>query len=417
MIRKGVLTLLMLAGAGSAARAADWPQWLGPARNGTTSETVFAWTTAPKVVWRQEVNKGNSSPVVSNGVAVAHTAVKGKDAEDVRAYDAQTGDPLWSDSYPRAPFRSQLSVSPQTTPAIFDGRLYTYGITGILSCYELKTGKRLWQTNPLETLKTTPPGFGVCSSPVVVDGVVIVLVGGTGAVAAYDAVTGDFKWKSLDEPAGLASPTVLVRKEGGIERTDVVVQTTLRLAGLSPQDGKVRWEHPLVFQPQGVSPTPVALGQTLVCTAPDTGTMVLEFSGDSPAPKSNWWKQDLRSYFSTGAAGRNGTTLVVTNLEMPPRADLRCLDLAKGDELWKKEGLGYYHMGPIVTGDGKLLILDDGGNLLLAEGSREGFKELAKAKICRGAFCNPAVASGRLYVRDDRELICLDLGASVAANP
>jgi outer membrane protein assembly factor BamB len=107
--------------------------------------------------------------------------------------------------------------------------------------------------------------------------------------------------------------------------------------------------------------------------------------------------------------------LIVTNQQTPvPRADLRCFDVAKGDELWRKDGLGYYHFGVIATGDGKILLLNDGGFLLLAEVPREGFKELAKSKVCKGTLCNPAIADGKLYVRDDKELICLQLGGSAA---
>ena len=92
-----------------------------------------------------------------------------------------------------------------------------------------------------------------------------------------------------------------------------------------------------------------------------------------------------------------------------PRADLRCLDPADGTEHWRKEGLGYFHIGVAATGDGKLLLLDDSGNLLLAEAEREGFKELARAKVCRGTFVDPVLSGGCVFVRDDREVVCLQL--------
>ena len=94
-----------------------------------------------------------------------------------------------------------------------------------------------------------------------------------------------------------------------------------------------------------------------------------------------------------------------------PRADLRCLDPATGNELWKKENLGYFHFAVMSVADGKVLILDDGGNLLLAEVTRKGYRELAKSKVCHGTFNCPALANGRLFVRDNAEVICLDLSA------
>ena len=103
--------------------------------------------------------------------------------------------------------------------------------------------------------------------------------------------------------------------------------------------------------------------------------------------------------------------LVVTNvLEPLPRTDVTCFDLAKGNQLWKQEKLGYFHVGLITTGDGKLLALDDAGNLLLAEVTRDGYKQLSKTQICKGTLCNPALANGRVYVRDDKEIVCVQLG-------
>ena len=400
--------------AGGTAFAADWPQWLGPTRNGVTPEVVAPWKDPPSVVWRQSVGNGYSSPIVADGVAVYHAAAAGKDAEDVVALDARTGEPLWTDSYPRSPYRSMFGAGPRTTPTVVGGKLYTYGITGVLSCYDLKSGKRHWQTNPYDAFKGTLPRFGVCSSPVVADGHVIVLVGGSGsAVVAYDAASGDVSWKKFDEPASSASPVVLTRGEGDKRTTEVVVQTTLRTLGLSPADGTVLWEHPLVFQPSGVSPTPLVIGNSLVCTTQDTGTLSLEFTDEqSGKPRSAWWKNDLASYFSTGTVGPKGTVLVVTNQQQPlPRADVRCLDLVKGDELWHRPGLGYFHVGLITTGDGKLLMLDDGGNLILADVTREEFKQLAKAQVSRGTLSSPALSNGCVYVRDDKEIICLQLSA------
>jgi outer membrane protein assembly factor BamB len=192
----------------------------------------------------------------------------------------------------------------------------------------------------------------------------------------------------------------------------------LRIAGLNPETGAIQWEHPLVFQPAGVSPTPLVIGETLVCTTQETGTLALKF------PKAEirnlqplWWKQDLNSYFSTGTLGPENSVLVVTNQQTPlPRADLRCLDLATGNELWLKKGVGYFHAGVLATGDGKLLFLDDTGSLILAEISRKEFKQLSKAGVCRGTLINPAFSGGRFVARDDKELVCVKLEAATAST-
>jgi outer membrane protein assembly factor BamB len=137
--------------------------------------------------------------------------------------------------------------------------------------------------------------------------------------------------------------------------------------------------------------------------------LTLPSTGDGK-PSVAWWKQELSSYFSSGAKGPENLVYVVTNQTMPlPRADLRCLDLNQGSEKWHQTGLGYFHFAILVTADGKLLIFDDSGSVTLAAGTPAGFQELAKAKVSRGALTNPALANGLLYVRDDKELICLDL--------
>jgi outer membrane protein assembly factor BamB len=223
------------------ADAADWPNWLGPARDGTSPQVVVAWKEAPKVLWRQKAGKAFSSPIVADGVVFVHSLADGKEAEDVLAFDAKTGKPRWRESYPRAKYRSQLGAGPRATPCFAEGLLFTYGITGTLSCYDARTGKLRWRTNPYESNKLSLPHFGVCSSPIVAAGRVIALVGGADfAVAAYDAAGGKLAWKALDEPAGSASPTIL-RK--GVDGTDqeIVAQTTLRMVGMEPKEGKVRW--------------------------------------------------------------------------------------------------------------------------------------------------------------------------------
>lgn len=392
------------------AEPADWPQWLGPARNGLSQEAIAPWKSSPKVAWRRKVPKAFSSPIVADGLVFIHASYDDKDTEEVIALDAQTGKPRWRDSYPRAKYRSQLGAGPRATPSFADGKLVTYGITGALTCYEARTGNRLWQVNPYETGKLTLPRFGVCSSPILTHGKAVVLVGGAGfAVAAYDVTNGKLAWKALDEPAGSASPTLLQGKSP--EDEQIVAQTTLRLAGLNPKQGAVRWEQPLVFEPSGVSPTPFVVGDLLLCTTQDSGTLAISLPGKGHAePAVKWRKTDLSGYFSTGTVGPEGTVLIVTNALAPlPRADLRCLDPANGKELWKKENLGYFHFAVMAIADGKVLILDDGGNLVLAQVTRKGYQELAKAKVCHGTFNSPALANGRLFVRDNVEVICLEM--------
>ncbi|MFN0199116.1 MAG: PQQ-binding-like beta-propeller repeat protein [Planctomycetaceae bacterium] len=398
--------------AGGTSFAGDWSQWLGPSRNGVSAEVIAPWTEQPPVIWRHKAGNGYCSPVIADGIVYIHAAVAGKEEENILAIDLITGARVWSESYPRTAYRSELGVGPRATPAVVNGRIFTFGITGELSSHDAKTGERYWQVNPYTELNASLPGFGVCSSPLVVEGSVIVPVGGTGnGILAYSAETGKLLWSGLDEPAAVASPIVRIRETEEGERIEVIVQTTLRLVGLHPKTGEIYWEHPLVFQPSGVSPTPLALGDLLVCSTQDTGTLTVKLPGkEAASPEQKWWNQEWSSYFSTGTIGADGRAYLVTNAVMPlPRADIRCLNAETGEEQWLKKGVGYFHVGLISAGDGKLLLLDDGGTLILAEPTETELKELSRAKVCGGTFMNPTLSEGRVVVRDNKEVICYDL--------
>ncbi|MGL4551894.1 MAG: PQQ-binding-like beta-propeller repeat protein, partial [Gemmataceae bacterium] len=199
------LALLLAA----AACAADWPQWLGPRRDGGTPDPVAAWKDAPRVLWRRPVGNAYSSPVVAAGRAFVHAAVKGEQQESVTAFDAATGQELWSDRYERPAYTSVLGTGPRATPTVAGKRLFTLGINGLLSCYDAATGKRAWRVDLYQELKADLPPFMVCCSPLVVGDRVIVSVGGKGkCVVALAADTGKVLWQALDDPASTSSPVL-----------------------------------------------------------------------------------------------------------------------------------------------------------------------------------------------------------------
>lgn len=402
----GGLCLLMTA----VATAGDWPQWLGPERNGLSGETVVPWTDPPNVAWRRPAGSGFSSPVVADGRVFLHTVVPDSEEEQIVAIDVQTGKEVWQTSYVRAPYNSDLGVGPRATPIVADGRLYTIGITGIVSCHDAATGERRWQSNPYESLGASLPTFGACSSPVVIGDRLIVLVGGAGnGVIAFDTQTGEIAWKALDEPAGTASPVLRHGTTGSAD--EVIVQTTLRLAGVDARTGELHWAHPLVFEPSGVAPTPLLTGDRLLCATQDTGVIMLELprtAGDSP--QQVWWSEGTSTYFSTGAVTHDGRAYVVTNALLPlPRADVALFQADSAQPTWTEQGLGYFHVGLIALADGNLLVLDDAGNLVLHRPAESGLEELSRAKVCSGTFASPALSNGRLIARDNSELVCIEL--------
>jgi outer membrane protein assembly factor BamB len=408
------LTLTLLLAAGIAA-AADWPQWLGPRRDGGTPEKVAAWKEGPKVLWRKAVGNAYSSPVVAAGRVFVHAAVSGKQEEVVTAFDAVSGKELWKDVYERPAYRSVLGTGPRATPTVSGKRLFTIGINGVLSCYDTASGKRAWQVDLYRELKADLPPFMVCCSPLVVGDRVIVSVGGKGkCVVAVSADSGKVLWQALDDPASTSSPVLFAggpRKPGAAP--DVVLMTPLRVVALDPLDGSLRWEHPMVFQPQGTSPTPVNLGDALVASTQAHGAVAVRVAekDEKASTSAAWQAKEARSYFSSGVSSGGLLFLVTNTLEPVPDAALTCLDPKTGKQLWTRPETGYFHAAVVRTGDGKLLILNDAGKLTLLEADAKGAKELASAKVCGGTLIAPALAGGRLYVRDGKELICLELPA------
>src|SRR5947209_10702333 len=193
----------------AAAAAGDWPQWLGPNRDGSSPEKVAPWKEKPTVLWRQPVDEGHSSPVVAVGRVFLHTGVPDKNQEIVTAYDARTGKQLWRQTYERVPFLSPFGNGPRATPAVSDGKVYAFGITGVLTCFDAAEGKPLWQVDTLKKFGAKNLLFGMSCSPLVEGGRVLVAVGAKGAsVVAFDKDNGEVAWKSLDDKASYSSPIV-----------------------------------------------------------------------------------------------------------------------------------------------------------------------------------------------------------------
>jgi outer membrane protein assembly factor BamB len=408
------LVLLSLLLTVPAARAADWPQWLGPRRDGTTAEKVAAWKEPPAKLWSQPAGEGYSVPVAAAGRVFVHARVAGKEMEELAAFDARTGKELWRSAYTRAPYFSLINTGPQATPCVVQGKVFTYGITGVLTCFDAATGKQLWQQDVFKKLDVKLPRFGVTCSPLVVGDRVLVSVGGKGnAVVAFDTDKGEVAWKALDGPVSTASPIVFLNraKKGG--SLEAVFVNGRSLVALNPFDGAISWEYPLTDQPLGTTPSPVAAGDVLLVSSNKTGGfgVRLAVEGETLKPSSAWKNGDLTGYFATPVAvGKEHAYMLTTALLPQPASTLRCIDVKTGKELWSEPKVGTFQAGIIRTGDNKLLVLDDSGLLRLVEHDPKGYRELARLKACAGTMVNPSFSSGLLFVRDGKAVACWELG-------
>jgi outer membrane protein assembly factor BamB len=391
--------------------ADDWPQFLGPNRNNTTTETVAVWKGPLRERWRRPMGEGNSSPVVAGGRVFLHGKVAEKEEEEVVALDAATGKLLWRNTYPRKLFASNTGNGPRTTPAVSLGRVYTYGITGILGCYDARSGKRLWQVDVHQRFKVARLKYGVTSSPLVEANRVLVHVGGPdAAVAAFDADTGEVVWKALGDPLTTSAPT-LVPAAGGARR-QVVFQTGHRLVALNALNGRLEWQHPLSDSPLDSAPMPVWTGGILFSSSVHfggRGLLIKAGEKGMPKPAELWLNDKLGSYYASVVPVGGGCFYMVTNTPMPG-ADLCCVEEKTGKVRWRVPNVGDWHAGMLGTGDGKVLLIDGKGVLRLLAADPAKYRELARAKIGMAAGVYPALAGGGLYLRDRQQVVCFEVG-------
>jgi outer membrane protein assembly factor BamB len=391
------------------ANAGDWPQWLGPKRDGSSTEKVAPWKDTLKVLWRQPVGEGHGSPVVAGGQVFLHVKVKDKDEEEVLAFDVKDGKQVWAHKYARGNATFKFGNGPRATPTVADGKVYSFGITGILTCCEAASGKEVWQVDTLKTFKAPNLFFGVSCSPLIEGDKVLVNVGGQGAsVVAFNKDKGTVIWQSMDDKASYSSPIAL----GEGKNRQVVFLTQQGLASLSPADGSVFWKFPLVDKLAESSTTPVLSGDLLLGSSVTYGAACLKLQDKEgkPAFGEVWKNPAYTCYFSTPVPVGPDHTYLVTGALLPPSVMLRCVDTKTGKEHWNKPKIGKYHAALLRTGDDKLLMLDDAGNLILLDPNPKEYKELARAKVCGATWAHPALANGRVYLRDEKELLCIQLG-------
>jgi len=393
----------------ASARAEDWPGWLGPRRDGSTAEKIAPWKGDLKILWKKPVGEGHSSPIVADGKVFLHTKVKDKNSERIEAFDAATGDSVWSKEYEHAPFKALYGNGPRGTPSAVAGKVYTLGITGILSCFDAKDGALVWKVDTLTEFKAPNLRFGVSCSPLVDESRVYVNVGGKGAsLVAFERDSGKTAWQSLDDGASYSAPIMLVQGN----QKQLVFLTAANLVAVDPQTGKKIWEYPFVDALFESSTTPVRAGDILVGSSITRGSVGLKLKGDGI--EKAWAEPSLTCYFSTPVAVGDHIYMVVGSNPLAAflkksAASLRCVEVATGKELWKKDNVGKFHASLTRTADNKLLLMEEPGTLVLVDPDPKEYRELARAKICGDTWAHPALANGSFFIRDNRQLICAAL--------
>jgi len=387
---------------------ADWPQFLGPARNGTYSGPALtnAWPKeGPMKVWQKPAGEGFSGPVVASGTIILFHRLDDKEA--VECLNATDGSPLWKQDYPTS-FRDEIrgeDNGPRATPLIEGGVVYTFGAEGMLHCWNLANGEKKWSVDT--RAKFSPPKgfFGMACSPLIEGSALLLNIGGrNGAgIVAFNKDTGKVLWQATDDEASYSSP--VAANIGG--KRYVFFFTRKHLTAIDPSNGKIAFEFPWTPQIHASvsAATPLVIGDRIFISASyGAGAALLQFK--ETGPEKVWSGDDILSNHYATSVHYNGF-LYGFDGRQEQGCNLRCVEVATGKIRWTQDGFG---AGSILLAGDQFLILTEKGELIRAPATPAGFKPSAQAQILPFTVrAYPALANGFLYARSKDKLACFDL--------
>jgi outer membrane protein assembly factor BamB len=393
------------------AESADWPQFLGLHRNGVSAETglIDSFPKAgPKELWRVKGGVGMCGVAIGRGKAITMVQTGGK--QRALALDAKTGNTLWNT--PVAPqYRNDMGDGPRATPTIDGENVYIFTGEGNLVSLNFADGKIRWERKPLKQFGGKPAEYGMACSPLIAGDLVVVTAGTkAGTVVAYHKKDGKFAWKAGDDPTGYSTPALL--KVGGEQQ--IVVFTGGSAIGLAPKTGKQLWRFAYETQYHCNTASPIAVGgNVLISSGENHGSAMLSLTSAGgvfdvkPAWKSFGRRSVLRSEWQTPILHK-GNLYGLDNVgSAGPVTNLVCVDAKSGKQRWIKRRFGKSNG---IFADGKLWYVTMKGELILVKADPAKYTELARSKPLIGTTRHaPALSDGRLYLRDGKEIVCLDV--------
>jgi outer membrane protein assembly factor BamB len=446
-----ILTAFLLLTIPAAARADDWPQWLGPQRDGVWRETGVLDKFpegGPKVLWRAPVKVGYAGPAVAEGKVYlmdfeSEKAIP-KDSfnrgelpgnERVLCLDAASGKPVWEHKYP-VRYTISYPNGPRCTPTVQGGKVYTLGAEGNLHCLDAATGAVAWSKDFKKDYGAKTPMWGFCGHPLVDGQKLVCVVGGEGSLAvAFDKDTGKEIWRSLTAPEQGYSPPTLI-EAGGTRQ--LLIWHGKALNSLDPETGKPYWSVPL--EPAfGMSiMTPRQEGEYLfaggISQAPGRGVaLALKLAADRPAAEEVWrvtTKDKDRGVFPVNSTPFLADGMIYA-IDQP--GQLRGVKLATGERVWatfvpvtgKEQDENFRGTGAgtafIVKNGDRYFLFNEKGELIIARLTPQGYQEVGRAKILEPTsvafgrdvvWSHPAFANKCLFARNDKELVCVSLAAA-----
>lgn len=395
------LSLTLLA-AGPAA-ALDWPQFRGVNRDGISAETDLprSWPAeGPRVVWKRAIGEGYSAISVAGDRL--YTMDSDGTTEYVVALEAGSGKEVWRVAAgPK--LIDPMGNGPRTTPTLDGGTVYAMGSHGRLLALKAADGAKIWEVELTQAFGAKRPNWGYSGSPLIDGDLLILEVGGTEGrgVVAFEKATGKVRWGALDGDPAYASPVLMTI--GGIKQYVVTRRAGSQTVALRP-DGSVLWTHPGPFSVIA-SALFVPPDKVYVSGGDDAGAVLMRIKteGGKSTVEELWKTRAMKNHF-------NNAVLVGDHIYGFDNATFKCLSVATGEPAWAFRGLG---KGSLLAADGDLLIvLSDQGTLLLVKATPDAYTELARFQAMEGkAWTAPTLANGRLYLRDNDEIVALEMKA------
>lgn len=423
--------------AADAEASSDWPEFRGPGRTGEwKAEGLVAnfdglSDPLPRV-WSAPVGAGYSGPTVAgDGVYLMDRgpADAGGEIERIVCVDRATGAARWTHAYPCVYRDVDYAFGPRTSVTIREGKAYALGMMGHLHCLDAGTGQVLWAKDLAESYRIRMPIWGLSSSPLVEGDLLVVQVSAPEDGACFvglDRHTGAERWRAFADRGSYVSPQI-IRQAG---RPVLIAWTGQRVAGMDPATGAVHWEIPTPPNKMPINvPGPVfdAGGTRMFLSVFYDGSRLIELGGTELTAREIWRRQGVNER----------TTDALHCMISPPYirgahvygidsyGQLRCLDLATGERVWENLTAipqGRWGTGFLAPQGDRTWIVTERGDLVIARLSPEGYEEIDRARLIEPTtplrqrpegtvlWSYPAFAGTRIYVRNDRELICVDLG-------
>ena len=388
------------------AQGPDWHQWRGANRDGHSSETglLQSWPPGgPPLAWSAgDAGIGFSSFSTSNGRLFTLGARGG--TEFVMAYDAATGEPLWTTAHARR-FNNEQGDGARSTPTIVGDRVYALGARGDLSCLDAVTGRIVWSINILERYGGYNPYWGLSESPLVVDGRVLVNAGGReGAIVAIDAGDGSLIWRSQND--GAAYSSAVVQQLG--DTASAVFFTAQRALGVAIDDGRLLWSYAGASNRTANIATPIVRGnQVFLSSNYGRGSALLEI-----APRAAAVAAAREVYYNTSMRNHHSSSVLVGDHVYGFNSSiLTALRFDDGNIAWRDRSVG---KGSLIYADNRLYLFSERGVVGLAEASPAGYRETGRFELETGrtrTWSHPIISGGHLFLRDQDTIYAYDIRA------